>query len=170
MSNIVYKKCDSNVEKSFVASDEINREALSKELVLRVQVSGKSMHPFIQSGDTLLIEAARAKNLNLGDIALVYFTSGKFLIHRVIRKNNPGTLLTNGDSLRQPDEPVTDEQVFGRVIQVERSGRILNLSGLFNNINARLISLLARNRLPLQLHLKQILGELNWFLRGKRKA
>ena len=169
MSIIAYCKSDKNVERISIPASEMPRESLSQELSLRVQVSGRSMYPLIQSGDIILIEAAKANNLKLGDIALFYLTSGVFLIHRVIKKNGSGSLQTNGDSLRQPDEPVAEEQVFGRVIQIERNSRVINLTGTLSSINARLITLLARYRLPLQLHMKQTLGRLQWFLGGKKK-
>jgi signal peptidase I len=170
MSAVAHDNSDKNMEKLSIPPGEISRVTLSQAISLRLQVSGQSMYPLIQPGDTILIEAANADNLTPGDIALYYLPSGIFLIHRVIKKNSSGSLLTNGDSLRQPDEPIAGEQVFGRVVEIERNGRAINLTGTLNGINARLVTFLARHRLPLQIHMKQALGRLQWFLGGKIKA
>ena len=170
MSIVAYTSSDKNVEKISIPSSEIPRDTLSQALSLRVPTRGRSMYPYIQPGDILLIESANAANINIGDIALFCLPSGTFVVHRVIKKNSSGSLLTNGDSLRLADEPVAEEQVFGRVIQIERKGRVINLSGVFNSLNARLITLLARHRLPFQLHMKQALGRFRWFFGGRTKA
>jgi hypothetical protein len=92
------------------------------------------------------------------------------VVHRLIKKNGSGSLFTNGDNMRQYDEPVDEKQVFGRVIQIERNGRALKLRGRLNSLNMRLITILARYRIPLQITLKRILGRIQWILCRRRIA
>lgn len=156
------------IEKISISPDDISREVLLRGLPLRVKIRGQSMYPFIKHGDTLLIEVTSAARLKLGDIAFYCLPSGTFVVHRLIKRNGSGSLLTGGDSLRQPDEPVTAEQVFGRVVQIERNGKVLKLAGGLNRMNARLITWLARYRVPLQITLKQTLGGIQWII-GRRR-
>ena len=151
---------DKIIEKISVSPDDVSKEVTSKGPSWRAKSRGESMYPLIKNGDTLLIEPAKAGELNLGDIAFYRLPSGSFVAHRLIKRNSSGSLLTNGDSLRQYDEIVAEEQVFGRVIQIERNGRALKLTGRMNNLNTRLITLLARYRVPLQITLKKTLGRI----------
>ena len=126
------------------------------------------MYPLIKNGDTLLIEPLKADELNLGDIAFYRLPSGSFVAHRFIKKNSSGLLLTNGDSLRQYDELVAEEQVFGKVIQIEHNCKVLKLAGRLNNLTTRLITLLAQYRVPFQITLKKILGRTQCLLGLRR--
>jgi signal peptidase I len=163
-----YCGSDEIIEKISISPEDVSTEALSEGLPLRVTSRGQSMCPFIKHGDTLLIEVVSAARLKPGDIAFYCLPSGTFVVHRLIMRNGSGSLLTGGDSLRQPDESVTTEQVFGRVAQIERNGKVLKLAGILNRINARLITWLARHRVPLQITLKQTLGGIQWII-GRRR-
>ena len=158
------------IEKISVSSDDVFHETSSKEYSWRVKSRGQSMYPLIKNGDTLLIEPLKADELNPGDIAFYRLLSGSFIAHRFIKRNSSGLLLTNGDNLRKYDEVVAEEQVFGRVIQIERNGRVLTLSGRLNNLNTRLITWLARHRVPLQITLKKTLGRIQCLVGLRRVA
>ncbi len=163
-----YCGSDKIIEKISISPDDVPKEELSVGLPLRVKCRGQSMYPFIKHGDILLIEVVNADKLNPGDIAFYCLPSGTFIVHRFIKRNGSGSFLTNGDSMRQSDEPVTVEQVFGRVIQIERNGKALKLSGKLNYLNTRLITLLVRYRVPLQITLRQTLGRIQWIIGRKR--
>jgi|GEM_PF-2994510 len=164
-----YCGSDKIIEKISVSPVDVSREASSKEHLWRVTSRGASMYPLIKHGDTLLIEPLKADELVPGDIALYRLPSGSFVAHRFIKRNSSGSLLTNGDSLRQYDELVAKEQVFGKVIQIEHNGRTLKFAGRLNNLNTRLITLLARYRVPLQITLKKTLGRIQC-LAGLRRV
>ena len=153
-----YCGSDKIIEKISVSPDDVSLETSSKGHPWRVKSRGESMYPLIKNGDTLLIDPLKADELNPGDIAFYRLPSGNFVAHRFIKINSSGLLLTNGDSLRQYDELVAEEQVFGKVIQIEHNGRALKLVGRLNNLNTRLITLLARYRVPFQITLKKTLG------------
>ena len=156
------------IERTSISPDDVSQEVLSRGLSLRVKSRGQSMYPLIKNGDTLLIEPMNAERLCPGDIAFYRLSSGSFVVHRFIKRASPGSLLTNGDSLRHCDEFVAKEQVFGRVAQIESNNKSLNLAGRLITLNSRLITLLARYRVPLQITLKQNLGRIQWFT-GRRR-
>ena len=160
---------DENTEKTLVSPDDTSLEGLARGLTLRVKSRGHSMRPLINNGDTLLIKSLNAAELHPGDIALFCLRSNGFVVHRVIKKNGSGLLLTNGDSIRYLDEPVAEEQIFGIVVEIEHNGKLLSLTGGFNKLNSWLITLLARHRIPLQITLKQNLGKMQWLI-GQRRV
>lgn len=156
------------IEKISIPADDVSKEALLEGLPLRVKSRGYSMYPFIKNGDTIQIEVINADKLKLGNIVFYCLPSGTFVVHRLIKKNGSGSLFTNGDNMRQYDEPIDEEQVFGRVIQIERNGRALKLRGRLNGLNMHLITMLARYRIPLQITLKRTLGRIQWILCRRR--
>ena len=164
-----YCSGEKRIEKISVSPDDVSREMSSKEFSWRVKSRGESMYPLIKNGDTLLIQPMKAGELNRGDIAFYRLPSGSFVAHRFIKRSSSGSLLTTGDSLRQYDEMVDEGQVFGKVIQIERNGRILKLSGKLNSVNRQLITLLAQYRVPLQITLKKTLGRIEC-LAGLRRV
>jgi signal peptidase I len=163
-----YCSSDKIIERISVSPDEVSRETSSTGHAWRVKSRGESMYPLIKNGDTLLIEPLKADELHPGDIAFYRVSSGSFVAHRFIKRNSSGLLLTNGDSLRQYDELVDEGQVFGKVIQIEHNGKALKLAGRLNNLNTRLITWLARYRVPLQITLKKTLGRVQC-LAGQRR-
>lgn len=158
------------IDKIPVSPEDVAQEVISTGHSWRVKSRGDSMYPLIKHGDTLLIEPLSASELNKGDIVFYRLPSGSFVAHRFIKRNPSGLLLTNGDSGRDYDEPVAAEQVFGRVAQIEHSGKALKLTGKLYNLNTRLITLLARHRVPLQITMKKFLGRVQWLAGLRRLA
>ena len=166
MSINAYSKSEDDIENTSISPKIDSREVLTPGRSLRVKSRGQSMYPMIKSGDTLLIKVLNADKLDTRDIAFYCLPSGTFVVHRLI-KNGADSLLTNGDSLRRADDPVAIEHVFGMVTGIERGGKSLDLNGKFSKLTGRLIALLARYRLPLQIRMKRTLGSINWLIGGK---
>ena len=167
MSIIAYSKSEEDIENTSISPGIDYHESLTPGGSLRVKSRGWSMYPMIKKGDTLLIMILNADKLNTGDIAFYCLPSGTFVVHRLIRRNGASSLITNGDSLRRADDPVAGEYVFGRVTGIERGGKSLDLDGRFSKLIGRLITLLARYRLPLQIRMKRALGRINWLIGGR---
>jgi signal peptidase I len=121
-------------------SDMLTREMLTQGFSLRVKGRGFSMYPFVRTGDTLLIEPRSPDELCIGDIIFYRRSEGQYVAHRLIKKYDATTLITKGDSLPYYDEPVHVEQVFGRVVSVERDGRPQNLNSGLNKIISRCLA------------------------------
>jgi signal peptidase I len=168
MSINAYCKGEKDIENTSISSGIDPREALIPGHSLCVKCRGQSMYPMIKGGDTLLIEVVNANKLKPGDIAFYCLPSGTFVVHRLVKRNGAGLLLTNGDNLRQADNPVTGEHIFGKVTVIERGGKSLALTGTLSKITGWVISFLARYRLPLQITLKRNLGRLHWLIGGRR--
>jgi hypothetical protein len=90
---------------------------------LRFQAHGRSMRPFVRSGDTLVVEPLGGRRVRLGDILLYGTPSGGVAAHRVTGRRG-GTLRCRGDSLAAPLELVDPDRILGRVAAIERRGRL----------------------------------------------
>ena len=97
---------------------ELAAEVLRREGVLHLQASGSSMLPALWPGDCLTERADGFSAAGAGDIVL-YAREGRLFAHRVIRRR-PHSLVTQGDCLPAPDEPVTANEFLGRVVGVRR--------------------------------------------------
>ncbi|UCC94340.1 MAG: signal peptidase I [Candidatus Omnitrophota bacterium] len=118
---------------------EVSRDFLEKGTHICFQAHGGSMHPFIKNGQIIHVKPTKISGINCGDIIFYLNEDGKLLIHRVIKKqkeNGKMRLLTKGDSLSQFDGYVTAEKILGKVIGIEKKGRVIKIDrGLFKLIN-----------------------------------
>ena len=100
-------------------------ETLGRGLRLRVQVTGKSMAPFLKGGRVVTLKRVPSDALRCGDIVLFATDEGRLLLHRLVRihRSSGGRTMvqTQGDALCVADAPVDAERVLGRVVQIERS-------------------------------------------------
>lgn len=90
---------------------------------VRIRVLGTSMAPAILPGDVLSVEQADAAQVSPGEI-VVFARPGRIVAHRVVAKRSEpgGVLITQGDRLRREDDPVSRNELIGRVTQLERRG------------------------------------------------
>ena len=100
---------------------------------VRFQADGWSMHPTIRSGEIIVIEPLGPTHVRAGDI-LLYRRTRAAIAHRVLcmvlsTAGRP-TLILRGDAADCVDSPVDVEQVLGRVVAVERRGRVLRFGRL----------------------------------------
>ncbi len=95
------------------------------------------MFPLIRPGDLLTVAPVTA--LRRGDVLLSQRDDGKWVCHRLIRSTADSVSL-RGDALSSVDRPVPRDAVLGRVIAIERDGRVRRLDGPAG----RLIGILVR--------------------------
>lgn len=89
-----------------------------------VRVVGGSMRPALLPGDLCFIQ--RTGDLQVGDVVLVA-TGGDQMLHRLVRVDTNGQLHTKGDANPAEDlEPVSRQQVRGRVERVIPVGRLVD--------------------------------------------
>ena len=87
---------------------------------------GRSMRGTFRHGDRLVVEPVAPEDVRLGDVVL-FRQAGpdgeqQEVVHRVVARA-PGGLVTRGDRNRRADqEPVTQENLVGRVTSVDRAG------------------------------------------------
>lgn len=83
------------------------------------------MVPTLWPGDVLVIEALHSSTICLGDIVL-FARHQRFIAHRVVETSWSGRdIETRGDAMRQMDAPVSNRELLGRVVSIERNGKII---------------------------------------------
>jgi signal peptidase I len=106
---------------------ELAGEVLRSSGRLRLRASGHSMLPSIWPGDVLVIEQAGSEHVADGDI--VVFRRGRsFVAHRVVAKcavQEDSTIQTRGDAMAQPDAPVQEQDLLGKVSFIIRDGKCI---------------------------------------------
>ncbi len=128
----------------------LTEEILKSGKNLRFQATGQSMHPFIKNGQVIVIQPMDSNALRTGDV--VFFrnksSESSYVAHRLIAKQKDGVLITKGDARKETDEPVNPNQVLGKVVTVEKSGRAVALNNAHNQTAGWLISKLSATRMP----------------------
>jgi signal peptidase I len=98
---------------------------------LSIPVIGWSMLPSLRTGDILQIKYVESEFINAGDI-VVFMHGDALFAHRVIsRMNRLGAdrleddfrFTTQGDSLPEPDAPISSLQLLGKVRLITRGNR-----------------------------------------------
>jgi hypothetical protein len=110
---------------------ELAADVLRSSGKLRLRVTGWSMLPSIWPGDTLIIERTESLAVSEGDIVL-FARNRRLFAHRVVTgavadalTADAPAIVTRGDAMRQPDLPITDRDLLGKVVMIERNGRAL---------------------------------------------
>jgi signal peptidase len=110
---------------------EVGAELLARGNLVRFTARGSSMHPLVRDGDILLVSPLPPGGVKIGDIVLCTTGNGQVLVHRVLRKQRAaGSLafLMQGDQAMVPDGLIPAEQVHGKLTEIERSGRVLQMT------------------------------------------
>jgi len=129
-------------------------ELLDCKVPIRIQPGGLSMHPFIRRGDYITITPLLLNNpdkvgdtIASGDCVIFRENAARWLIHRVIGKNRKNSnIVTKGDALLHPDQPVTTRMIWGTVTIIHRahSGKEYRLDMPQDQRVCRLIAILSR--------------------------
>jgi signal peptidase I len=123
--------------------EELFEDILKQDLDLRLKVTGRSMRPFIMSGETVILRKIAARSLQCGDIVYYISTSGTPVLHRITDKkilpNGKLTFITKGDALLHNDIPVSEKQMLAKALYVEK------VLPVFGTITIKLDSTLFRN-------------------------
>ena len=102
---------------------ELASEVLRSSGKLRLSVTGWSMLPTIWPGDTLMIDRAEIGAVSEGDIVLCA-RDQRFAAHRLLT-NNASMIVTRGDAMSQPDPPVSNCDLLGKVAFIMRNGKCI---------------------------------------------
>jgi hypothetical protein len=97
-------------------------EVLRDSGSLRLRATGSSMLPSIWPGDVLIIQKREIELIAAGETA-IFSPNGRLTAHRVI-SHHGSFLATQGDSVPQPDPPVTANDLLGVVVSIERGGKL----------------------------------------------
>jgi hypothetical protein len=106
---------------------DLSIDLLSKGYSIRFRPAGHSMHPTIRDGEAVVVEPVEPLVVRRGDI-LLYRAGARIIAHRVVRiESGEGAVYVwtlRGDAVKGCDAPVSAEQILGRVVAVERGGRL----------------------------------------------
>jgi signal peptidase I len=108
---------------------DVTTELLCSGQGIRFRAPGRSMHPTIKEGEIITVQPVPPSAVKIGDIILYRFKGG-VIAHRVVRieRGDAGSrFILRGDASGICDEPVEPTQVLGKVLSVERNGRIIDL-------------------------------------------
>lgn len=170
MSKIIRCETDEVTNRTSLYSDILTQEVLAQGFYLQIKGRGMSMYPLVRTGDILLVEPTSAAKLNIGDIVFYRLPTGNYVVHRLIKKNGTATLLTKGDNLSYYDTPISVDEVLGKVIQIEGSGKRVKLNGWPSRVLGWLLVCLAHGYGLNLTRLSRHLGRLWWFVGGRRVA
>jgi hypothetical protein len=92
------------------------------------------MVPSILPGDLVLIQRASPHEISPGEVVL-FLQEGRLFVHRVVDRKVVATagrsekscLITRGDRLRHEDPPVTEPELLGRLVSIERDHQKVEL-------------------------------------------
>jgi hypothetical protein len=89
---------------------------------------GRSMRPFLRSGeDMMVIEARKNSCFRPRDVVLYRRKSGKYVLHRIMAVRKADYVLC-GDNCWELERGIRDEQILGVLTAVIREGKRLDVS------------------------------------------
>ncbi len=89
---------------------------------------GRSMRPFLRSGeDMMVIEARKDSRFRPRDVVLYRRKSGKYVLHRIMAVRKEDYVLC-GDNCWELERGIRDEQILGVLTAVIREGKRLDIS------------------------------------------
>jgi signal peptidase I len=118
------------------------QEVLEKDGCLRFRALGSSMLPSLRPGDVITVGSVEPHTILLGDVIL-YRQNDRLYAHRVIGKKGVeemDLLITKGDYVPSSVSCINDYEIMGKVIKIERRGRIIRLDTPFHRWWGRLIA------------------------------
>ena len=121
---------------------ELVKELLLNGKMIRARTEGKSMYPCIREGDYVTVKPVRYEEARIGDILAYERDPGILTAHRLLRKNS--YLITKGDANISPfyDPPISPEALLGKIIKIERAGRVIQMEKPIYRIKGYIIAYL----------------------------
>lgn len=110
-------------------------EQLSAGRLALVRTKGVSMQPLLYEGQSHAIVAPAPRDLAVGDLALARLPDGRYLLHRVIGKDD-ACYYTRGDNCYS-QEAIPRDQVVGVVVEIARRGRRISTAGTLYRLYTR---------------------------------
>jgi signal peptidase len=119
---------------------QVCTDLLHSGILVRFRAPGYSMYPTILHEDVITVEPVEASAVKVGDIIL-YRDQQSVIAHRVVRIENKSDsqahsqssalspqsqFILRGDARPTGDDPISAEQILGKVVSVKRNGRGIN--------------------------------------------
>jgi signal peptidase I len=110
----------------------MNKSSYEQELArtgsLTYVTTGRSMRPFLRSGEDLVHLKAKQPGQRFCkyDVILYRRVSGRYVLHRIV-KVLPESYVLCGDNLTEKEPGITDEQVLAVLTGITRNGRPVDI-------------------------------------------
>ncbi|MFC5703475.1 S24/S26 family peptidase [Cohnella faecalis] len=121
-------------------ADDI-RQLIRSRGSLELPAHGKSMYPYLKEGQ--VCRFVPPSRLRVGEVILFVSRQGQLVGHRYHRELSPGcspSILCKGDSNRNWDEPISPEQIVGRLAAVRNdNARVRRADSFVSFLWGRLI-------------------------------
>ncbi|MCL1665351.1 S24 family peptidase [Elizabethkingia ursingii] len=108
------------------------KERLNAGQKVKIPVAGRSMEPFLQNGDLVVLKRFDENDLVNGKIVLAYFNNA-YVLHRIVRIKED-TVTLAGDGNIQQVEIITNKDILAVVIQAYRGEKELSINTLLGQI------------------------------------
>jgi signal peptidase I len=129
---------------------ELSAQILRSGKTLRFRASGGSMSPLVRDGDIVLVAPVAPSALRVGDVVLCSSAPGRIVVHRVVRwTTGPDSyhFTVQGDQVARPDGVMSEAQIHGRVVAIERGGTYIDMDARAMRALSSLTALRSRRRL-----------------------
>jgi len=127
-------------------------DCLKNGHAVRFRAPGRSMHPTIRENEALVVAPIPLPGLSIGDIVLSR-CGEKITAHRLVAIDAPTAavqmpggpevrpmFILRGDACAACDPPLAADQILGKVVAVERRGRMVNPYGRRTELVRRLFA------------------------------
>lgn len=121
------------------------------------------MLPFLRDGDVAHVRATAGGEVRIGDVVCYEPWPGRLVLHRVV-KRAPERVVVKGDALDVVDE-LPAREILGKVVAIERCGRITWLDSRVARWGSRVIVVLSPvlpRLLPLGLRVRRLFRRGPW--------
>ncbi|MET7036703.1 S24 family peptidase [Elizabethkingia miricola] len=108
------------------------KERLNAGQKVKIPVAGKSMEPFLQNGDLVVLKRFEENDLVNGKIVLAYFNNA-YVLHRIVRIKEDAVTLA-GDGNIQQVEIITNKDILAVVIHAYRGDKELIINTLLGQV------------------------------------
>lgn len=135
---------------SSVAFAQLGQDLLRAGISVRFRARGVSMSPLVRDGDIVLVRPTGAREVRVGDVVILRAEPEHLIVHRIVRRHlrAEGTVVTvQGDQVSVPDGVFPAAQLLGRVVEIERDGRQIEVGRPMMRVLGRLAAYRSRCKL-----------------------
>ena len=137
------------------------RSEIDKHGTIVYKVSGTSMLPLLKQETDLVVICKISAPLKPRDIVLYQRDNGTFVLHRVIKVHG-GSYTMRGDNCLQLEHGIRRDQILGKLTQIVRDGKSIDLSSNSYEAYARIMAAALPRRVRVKVGTvicKSLLGE-----------
>ena len=118
---------------------EVKKEAIEGGYDLAFITEGSSMFPILASENKITVTKCNFKELKPGDLILFKSPTdnGSLVAHRLIRKiknENDHTFISKGDAVFNPDKPICQDALIGKIVKIKKRGLSIPLEGAIGRV------------------------------------